>query len=65
MPLSQHEAPTRRVLDFPHKGDADIGEPGLIFKPSKDLPQSFDLGAQGCVGKREGVTGSLQIRHEF
>ena len=35
------------------------------LKPSKDLPLSFDLGVQGYVGKREGVTGSLQIRYEF
>ena len=38
---------------------------GLTLKPSKDLPLSFDLGVQGYVGKREGVTGSLQIRFEF
>ena len=30
-----------------------------------DLPLSLDLGVQGYVGKREGVTGSLQIRYAF
>jgi len=46
-------------------GDTGMGELGLSLKPSKDLPLSFDLGVQGYVGKREGVTGSLQIRYEF
>jgi len=46
-------------------GDTGIGELGLMLKPSKTLPLSFDLGIQGYVGKREGVTGSLQIRYEF
>ena len=47
------------------RGDTGIGELGLTLKPSKDLPLSFDLGVQGYVGKREGVTGSLQVRFEF
>ena len=47
------------------KGDTGMGELGLSLKPSKDLPLTFDLGVQGYAGKREGVTGSLQIRFEF
>jgi len=46
-------------------GSTGVGELGLTLKPSKTLPLSFDLGVQGYVGKREGVTGSLQIRYEF
>jgi len=46
-------------------GDTGVGELGLNLKPSKELPLAFDLGVQGFVGKREGVTGSLQIRFEF
>ena len=46
-------------------GGTGIGELGLNLKPSKDLPLSFDLGVQGYVGKREGVSGSLQVRWEF
>jgi hypothetical protein len=42
-----------------------MGEIGLSLKPSKDLPLMFDLGAQGYTGKREGVTGSLQLKFEF
>ncbi|GHV49919.1 hypothetical protein FACS1894168_0360 [Deltaproteobacteria bacterium] len=46
-------------------GSTGIGELGLTLKPSQTLPLSFDLGIQGYVGKREGVTGSLQARWEF
>ena len=47
------------------RGDTGIGELGLTFKPSQTVPLSFDLGVQGYVGKREGVTGSLQAKYEF
>ncbi|MDR2861427.1 MAG: hypothetical protein LBV07_02610, partial [Syntrophobacterales bacterium] len=54
------------AIDAPSlRGGTGIGELGLTLKPSKDLPLSFDLGVQGYVGKREGVTGSLQTRYEF
>jgi outer membrane autotransporter protein len=46
-------------------GDTGIGELGLTLTPSATLPLSFDLGLQGYTGKREGVTGSLQVRLEF
>jgi hypothetical protein len=42
-----------------------IGELGMTLKPSKKLPLSFDVGVQGYVGKREGATGSLQVRFDF
>ena len=47
------------------RGGTGIGELGLSLRPSKTLPLSFDLGVQGYAGKREGVTGSLQMRLEF
>jgi outer membrane autotransporter protein len=47
------------------RGDTGVGELGLTFKPSASLPLSFDLGVQGYAGKREGVTGSLQVKFEF
>jgi outer membrane autotransporter protein len=54
------------AIDAPSlQGDSGIGELGLSLKPSQTLPLSFDLGVQGYVGKREGVTGSLQARFEF
>jgi hypothetical protein len=46
-------------------GDTGIGELGLVVAPSKGLPVSCDVGIQGYVGERQGVTGSLQIRYEF
>ncbi len=53
-------------IDAPDiKGGTGIGEVGLTLKPSQALPLSFDLGLQGYVGKREGVTGSLQVKFEF
>jgi hypothetical protein len=53
-------------IDAPSlKGNTGIGELGLSYKPSATLPLTFDLGAQGYAGKREGVTGSLQVKYEF
>jgi autotransporter-associated beta strand protein len=53
-------------MDAPSlRGDTGIGELGLTIKPSAKLPLTFDLGVQGYVGKREGVTGSLQAVWEF
>jgi hypothetical protein len=46
-------------------GDSGIGELGLTFTPSASLPLSFDVGVQGYAGKREGVTGSVQVKIEF
>jgi outer membrane autotransporter protein len=54
------------AIDTPSlRGDTGIGELGLSLRPSSSLPLSFDLGVQGYTGRREGVTGSLQVRFEF
>ena len=47
------------------RGNTGIGELGFTLTPSQGLPLSLDFGVQGYVGKREGVTGSLQLRWEF
>jgi outer membrane autotransporter protein len=53
-------------IDAPSlRGDTGIGELGVTLKPSQSLPLSFDLGVQGYTGKREGITGSLQLRYNF
>jgi outer membrane autotransporter protein len=53
-------------LDAPSlKGDTGIGEMGLTLKPSRQLPLFLDLGVQGYTGKRDGVTGSVQVKFEF
>jgi outer membrane autotransporter protein len=54
------------VIEAPKmRGSTGIGELGISIKPATTLPLSFDLGVQGYVGKREGVTGSLQVKWEF
>ena len=47
------------------RGSTGIAEVGVTITPSKKLPLSIDLGVQGSAGKREGITGSLQIRWTF
>ena len=47
------------------RGDTGIGEIGFVYTPSASLPLSFDFGLQGYIGKREGLTGSLQAKYEF
>ena len=53
-------------IDAPSiRGSTGIGELGLSLRPSMNMPLSFDLGVQGYTGKREGVTGSLQVKWTF
>lgn len=53
-------------IDSPDmKGSTGVAELGLSIKPTGSLPLSLDLGVQGYVGKREGVTGSLQFKLAF
>ena len=53
------------AIDAPSlRGDTGLGEIGLTLS-SGSLPLYFDLGVQGYVGRRKGVTGSLQARLEF
>jgi outer membrane autotransporter protein len=47
------------------RGDTGLGELGFSLRPSPDLPISFDLGGQLYTGKREGVSGSVQMKYEF
>ena len=46
-------------------GNTGIGELGVSLKPTPNSPFTFELAAQGYVGKRQGVTGSLNVRLEF
>jgi hypothetical protein len=53
-------------IDAPDlQGSTGIGELGISVRPVTGVPFSFDLGVQGYMGKREGVTGSLQLKLEF
>jgi outer membrane autotransporter protein len=52
------------AIDAPNlTGGTGIGEVGLTIKTGSIV--SLDVGAQGYTGKREGVTGSLQLKIEF
>ena len=42
-----------------------MGEMGAVLKPSKDLPLSINLGVQGYVGQKQGVSGSCLVKYEF
>ncbi|MDR1038931.1 MAG: autotransporter-associated beta strand repeat-containing protein [Deltaproteobacteria bacterium] len=53
-------------IDAPSlEGGTGIGEIGLSVMPSSIIPLTFELGVQGYMGKRKGVTVSLQIKYEF
>ncbi|HIU17683.1 MAG TPA: hypothetical protein IAB01_04430, partial [Candidatus Avidesulfovibrio excrementigallinarum] len=42
-----------------------MGELGITLTPSATIPVSLDLGVQGYVGKREGVSGTIQLQWKF
>ncbi len=46
-------------------GSTGMGELGLSVQPASALPLYLDLGVQGYVGQRQGVSGSLQIKWRF
>ena len=46
-------------------GGTGVGELGVSFKPVKNSGFSVDVGMQGYVGVREGVSGNLQMKYEF
>jgi autotransporter-associated beta strand protein len=46
-------------------GSTGMGELGITVRPVDTIPFTLDLGVQGYTGKREGVTGSLQVKFEF
>jgi hypothetical protein len=47
------------------KGATGIAEVGLSIQPSRSRPLFLDIGIQGYTGKREGITGNIQIRRAF
>ena len=42
-----------------------MGELGLMMKPTEGLPLSINLGVQGYVGQKQGVSGSCLVKYEF
>ena len=47
------------------EGSTGMGELGITLTPSATIPVSLDLGVQGYVGKREGVSGTIQLQWKF
>ena len=47
------------------EGSSGMGELGITLTPSATIPVSLDLGVQGYVGRREGVSGTLQLQWKF
>ncbi|MDR0380006.1 MAG: autotransporter domain-containing protein [Candidatus Accumulibacter sp.] len=47
------------------KGSTGIVEVGLVLYPSANKNLSIDLGIQGYGGKRQGVTGGVQVKYAF
>ncbi len=47
------------------EGSSGMGELGLVMKPSEDLPLSINLGVQGYLGQKQGVSGSCNFMYEF
>ena len=50
---------------FRVSGGTGMGELGFSLTSAKNLPLFIDLGVQGYVGTRKGVTGSIQLRYDF
>ena len=47
------------------EGGTGIGELGVAMMPTEALPLSFNLGVQGYVGQKQGISGNCNIMYEF
>ncbi len=54
-----------RVAAPSFEGSSGMGELGLMMKPTEDLPLSINLGVQGYVGQKQGISGSCNVMYEF
>lgn len=53
-------------IDAPHvKGSTGIFDVGMTIQPDLDMPFYIKGGAQGYIGKREGVSGVLNLALSF
>jgi hypothetical protein len=46
------------------KGSSAVGELGLIVS-APESPVEFQMGVQGSVGRRDGISGNLSVRYTF
>ncbi len=47
------------------EGSSGMGELGLVMRPTVSVPLSLNLGVQGYVGQKQGVSGNCTIMYEF
>ncbi len=47
------------------EGSSGMGELGLVMKPSASVPLSLNLGVQGYVGQKQGISGNCTVMYEF
>lgn len=47
------------------RGGTGILEAGVVFRVTKEKPMFLDLGVKGYAGKREGISGNVQLRMAF
>ncbi len=47
------------------EGSSGMGELGLMMKPAESLPLSVNLGVQGYLGQKQGVSGNCSVMYEF
>ena len=47
------------------EGSSGMGELGLMMKPAETLPLSINLGVQGYVGQKQGISGNCAMMYEF
>jgi hypothetical protein len=53
-------------IDAPElKGNTGIGELGVHIAPTSVKPLRVDIGVQGYVGERRGVSGNLAVMWLF
>jgi outer membrane autotransporter protein len=53
-------------IDAPSmRGGTGIAEVGMTLRPSRNFPATVDIGIQGSLGKRAGVSGRLRLGWTF
>jgi hypothetical protein len=53
-------------IDAPKlKGDTGVFEAGFTMTPTRTSPWTVEIGVQGHVGQRQGVTGSIRVNYGF
>ncbi|MDR1656859.1 MAG: autotransporter outer membrane beta-barrel domain-containing protein [Deltaproteobacteria bacterium] len=54
-----------RIKTLKTSGGTALAELGLSYRRSGRVPMTFTIGTQGWLGRRDGVSGSIQMTFEF